>query len=266
MQVPYDSMAALGIRMGEVASWQLVDVFRTILAASPDDRLVQGEGSLRLITGEPHPFGNFAVGPALMDASVAAEVAGPLAALGVPSAVLFPGESVPQDVLERLAPMGFERHGAMPAMAVDVRALPETSLAEGYEFVTIGERMGSDAWVDCLAVGYELPVGVAGLFGPNRVGDREDIRYYGAVKDGSVDSVSAVYLGEGVAGVYCVATREKARGRGLGAYLTAEPLRIALRDGFGVGVLQSSEMGYPIYKRLGFGEFGQVQMLVRMPG
>lgn len=251
--------------MGEVASWHLMDAFQTFLAASPDDRAVNGEGYLRLMTGEPHPFGNLAVGRALEDASVAAEVVGPLAEIGAPSAVLFPGESVPGDVLDRLGSLGFEHHGAMPAMAVDIRSLPETKLAEGYEWVTIGERMSSEAWVDCLAVGYEIPLGVAKFFEPSRVGDRDDVRYYGAVKDGSVDSVSAVYLGAGVAGVYCVATREGARGRGLGAHLTAEPLRIAMQDGYGVGVLQSSEMGYPVYQRLGFRDFGQVQLLLRMP-
>lgn len=266
MGVPYESIAAVGSRIGEVASWQLMEAFQTILAASPDDRLLQGEGYLRLTTGEPHPFGNLAVGPALEDASVAVEVVGPLAELGAPSAVLFPGEKVPQDVLDMLTPLGFEHHGAMPAMAVDIRSLPDTKLAEGHELVTIGERMSSDAWVDCLAAGYEIPVGVAGLFGPSRVGEREDVRYYGAVKDGSVVSVSAVFLGDGVAGVYCVATREEARGLGLGAHVTAEPLRIALRAGYGVGVLQSSEMGYPVYKRLGFEDFGQVQMLLRLPG
>jgi predicted acetyltransferase len=49
-----------------------------------------------------------------------------------------------------------------------------------------------------------------------------------------------------------VATVPHARGRGLDAILTCAPLIEARTLGYRVGVLQSSEMGYNIYRRLGF--------------
>ena len=65
-------------------------------------------------------------------------------------------------------------------------------------------------------------------------------------------AASSLVPGRGVAGVYCVATLPEARGRGLGTALTVLPLLEAREMGFHTGVLQSSDMGYPIYQKIGF--------------
>ena len=55
------------------------------------------------------------------------------------------------------------------------------------------------------------------------------------------------------------------RGKGLGAFATAEPLRIAHRLGYRVGVLQASDEGHPVYRRIGFVDVGAVPLYLRMP-
>ena len=62
--------------------------------------------------------------------------------------------------------------------------------------------------------------------------------------DGGAVSTSTVYYGAGVAGIYDVATLPQARGRGVGTTLTLAPLLDTRRDGYRIGVLQSSEMGF----------------------
>jgi predicted acetyltransferase len=57
-----------------------------------------------------------------------------------------------------------------------------------------------------------------------------------------------------VAGIFAVATIEAARGRGIGMAVTMAPLLDARACGYCVGVLQASEMGYPVYARMGFTE------------
>ncbi len=79
-------------------------------------------------------------------------------------------------------------------------------------------------------------------------------------------ATSALFLGDGLAGVYCVATLPQERRKGFGAFATAEPLRRVRDLGYRVGILQSSEPGHPVYRRIGFRDVGGVPLYVRMPG
>jgi predicted acetyltransferase len=58
----------------------------------------------------------------------------------------------------------------------------------------------------------------------------------------------------GLAGIYFVSAVEEARRQGIGGAIALAPLREAREMGYGVGVLGASEMGYPVYRRLGFQE------------
>jgi GNAT superfamily N-acetyltransferase len=71
-------------------------------------------------------------------------------------------------------------------------------------------------------------------------------------------TTSALFFAAGVAGVYCVSTVERARRRSLGAAVTLAALHEAKDLGFSVGVLGSSEMGYGVYRRLGFEEYCRI--------
>jgi len=51
----------------------------------------------------------------------------------------------------------------------------------------------------------------------------------------------------------------EARGRGMGAALTRKPLQEAREMGYRVGILQSSAMGFNIYKTLGFRHLCQIE-------
>ena len=81
----------------------------------------------------------------------------------------------------------------------------------------------------------------------------------------SSDGALALALGEGrdirealrfangaVAGVYTIGVVEEYRRQGLGEAMTGAVLRAGRDAGCQVGVLQSSEMGYPLYRSMGF--------------
>jgi GNAT superfamily N-acetyltransferase len=76
-------------------------------------------------------------------------------------------------------------------------------------------------------------------------------RYLGFLADRPV-ATAALVPAAGLAGVYAVSTLPEARGRGIGAAMTAFPLLEARARGYRVGVLQATAMGLPVYRRLGF--------------
>jgi GNAT superfamily N-acetyltransferase len=90
-------------------------------------------------------------------------------------------------------------------------------------------------------------------------------QFYALLRDERIVGTSMLFLADGLAGIYSVATMAEERGKGIGGYLTAEPLRLAHRVGYRVGVLQSSPAGHPVYLGLGFADVGRVPMFVRMP-
>jgi GNAT superfamily N-acetyltransferase len=259
------SLESLGDRVGDAAARHLVGAFKALAARVPAPTVTRTGDVLRVVTGAMHPFGNLVVGLAADDVAGLEEAVGPLAALAAPALVIYPDPEVSPAVVARLAELGFERHDPMPAMAVDVDALATTSLPAGFEMRRVETADEARAWVETLSVGYEIPPEVAAVFSPEAHLEDPSLAFYSAVRKGEVIATSCFHFGGGVAGVYCVATRPDWRGRGLGAHVTAEPLRIARRDGWRVGVLQSSPSGHGVYRRLGFADVAEVQTYVRIP-
>lgn len=223
---------------------------------------------LRLVTGEPHPLGNLAVVYVPDDPAAALEAASPLLDCAAPACIIFPRGAGPE-VVATLKERGFGIEASMPAMAVDIEAMAATALPEGYDWTRVGDGDDGREWAEALAVGYEIPRGLAEVFSPAELGadmaPDAQTQFFAVVRDGKQVATSMLYLADGLAGIYCVSTIPEERNRGLGAHATAEALRIARRLGYRVGVLQSSSAGYPVYIRLGFGDYAQVPMLIRMP-
>jgi predicted GNAT family acetyltransferase len=259
------SIASLGNAVGARASGHLDLAFRHMMQGQGAEL---GEHFLRLVTGEPHPLGNLAVVTDPSDLATMQAAVGPLLTCGFPTAVLYP-QGVSGTVERSLLAAGFADAGKMPAMAVDIERLAATALPPGYEWARMGEGDEGRAWGDALAVGYGLPQGLARMMSPECLGadmalDAE-LQFFAIRRKGKAVATSILYLSDGLAGIYCVATRDEERGKGLGAYVTAEPLRAAQRLGYRVGILQSSPAGHSVYLGLGFADFGTVPMFIRMP-
>jgi hypothetical protein len=263
---PISAFAALGAAPGAAIGRHMDRAFRAMVRSA---HRAEGLRFLRLFTGEPHPFGNFALLSAPVDVGATREAVGPLVAGGVPAAVIFPDVDVPADVDAYLTGQGFISHDALPAMGVDIARLKPTALPEGYELVRIGADHDGEAWVRQFAEGYELPLGVARCFSPVALHASTSadsaMQFFAIRRKGTIVCTSACYLDEGLAGIYCVSTIPEERRKGLGAHATAEPLRLAARLGYRVGILQSSEAGHGVYRDLGFADFGGVPLYVRLP-
>lgn len=262
---PHTSIEAIGPGFGNFIAGHIDLAFRRIM---PGPGVQIEPGFIRLVTGEPHPFGNFACICEPVSEDITADAIEPLLGCGAPAAVFLTGP-VPPEVNARLEGAGFQRHGGMPCMGVEIDSIPAAALPDGFTFERVCRAEQRDEWADVFARGYELPGRVGAAFAGGIDGDTRDdapVQYFWVLNGAEPVATSLVYLDRGVAGIYGVATLRSARGKGLGAYATTQPLRIARELGYRVGILQASEDGHPVYRRIGFNDFGEVPLYVRMSG
>lgn len=155
---------------------------------------------------------------------------------------------------------GFRRTEGPPGMALELGALRAAALP-GLRIVPVTDADRLREWTTTFVAGYELPpdwepplfelLGGIGLGLP--------VRHYLGYLDDKPVATSSLFLSAGVAGIQFVSTLREARGKGLGAALTLAPLLEARAMGYRVGVLQSSELGYPVYRRMGFQQVCEVE-------
>ncbi len=165
----------------------------------------------------------------------------------------------PTDLGDHLLRHGFMDEGEEPAMGVALAALPsDLPLLDGVTVERVRDRASQEQWVraSCEGFGMSATDAAAEIVAMARddLGDAGAASYYLARLDGEPVATAALTLAGGVAGLFAVATIEAARGRGIGTAVTLAPLLDARERGYCVGVLQASEMGYPVYARMGFSE------------
>ena len=177
----------------------------------------------------------------------------------------------PTNLGERLVAHGFEDGGHDIGMAVDLSTLPE-EMPEPENFVVerVRDEAGLAAWVETLGSGFgEGPVEakwVGEMYLRLGLIDRGPWRHYLGLWAGEPVATATSFIGAGVVGIYFVFTVESARRKGIGARITHAALREAWDLGYKVGVLGSSELGYPVYRRLGFEEYCRIALYEWRPG
>ena len=234
-----------------VAAWWL-------LAEAAGEDLT--DGSVRWFhTGLPDPYCNQILETHLPDGDADAFIGATmdrLHALGVPFNWWVMPSSTPADLAARLEQRGLIADDAWPGMALRVAELVEPPAVPDLDI----RRVTTD---DDLSVYIGI---VAPLLSPSpsftdlllraarTIGFAADVpeEHFVGYRDGlPVATVSLVTAG-GAAGIYNVATIEAARGRGIGAAVTAAAVRHGAARGFTIATLQASSMGRRVYERLGF--------------
>lgn len=178
-------------------------------------------------------------------------------AQGAPAFWWVGPRSRPDNLGALLERYGLQPAGEVPGMAIDlarVESTPEAIAGFTIQKVSGGEMQR--LWARTAAAGTEFPpaameamVRVEGtLNGPYY---KAQHRYIGYLHGRPV-ATAALVLDSGVAGIYAVATIPEARRQGIGRIMTVRPLIEAQKNGYHVGILQASPMGYPIYKKIGF--------------
>ena len=157
-----------------------------------------------------------------------------------------------------LIPRGFTLAEGPYGMSADLNQLNEVvNLPAGAEIKIVSNEQGARDCANALVYGYGFPPDWMDntIAFENGLGlEGEPYRSYVAYWGGKPVATAGVFFGNEVAGIYSVATVPEARGKGFGAAVTLAPLIDARKLGYRVGTLQASQMGYPVYKRMGFKE------------
>jgi GNAT superfamily N-acetyltransferase len=83
---------------------------------------------------------------------------------------------------------------------------------------------------------------------------------YGAEEDGELASGLVTFDHGDDCSVWLVATRERSRGRGLAAALMTQAMADARDRGRTTSTLQATDLGRPVYERLGYRSMGEIQL------
>ena len=146
-----------------------------------------------------------------------------------------------------LAPYGMKLAAYPPLM---VRLPAPLSAQTDLRIVEAHDEIDLRDFDEAMIHGYPIPE----LAFPNdRITDERvlggPMRYFVGYQDDLPVGCAAAYVGEREVGVYMVATLPEERGKGYGAALTAAAIEAAPHL---PAVLQASDMGQPVYRRLGF--------------
>ena len=182
------------------------------------------------------------------------------AAHQVPMSWLIGPSTRPPNLGRLLEEHGLTLDSEAPGMAAHLRqATTTTLLPPGLTIAEVGDGATLAQWIETLVAGNEFPdvmrEQLMQLYGRHGFRLTPSVRYFLGALDGRPVATSLLFLSAGVAGIYCVATVPSARGQGIGSAMTVAPLQIARDLGYTIGVLQSSQMGLNVYRRLGFQEY-----------
>jgi GNAT superfamily N-acetyltransferase len=144
-----------------------------------------------------------------------------------------------------------EDESPMPAMVL--QPIPESPPVAAGVSVSRVTRESYGHFVDVM-----VATGISAKFAtrifPVELLDVDHAAYFLGTLDGDRVGISTAVLTGRSGGIYSVATLEAARRRGVGSAVTWAAVD-AIRDwGCSAAVLQSSEMGYPVYRAMGFRE------------
>ena len=227
----------------------------------PGAELYDQPDLLWVATDIPFPPFNGVVRARLRPESIMPTIASTLqhfARRHVPMLWLIGPSTRPSDLSAHLIEFGLTHMADDSGMAIDLQALPmNLHVPTGFTSEVVDDLSTLRTWCEFTD---QIVVADALFAWGQTLGfalEREIVHFLGRL-DGRPVATATLVLGGGVAGIYNVMTVPDAQRRGIGALMTVRPLAVAQARGYRLGILQSSKMGYPLYRRLGFQDYCRI--------
>jgi GNAT superfamily N-acetyltransferase len=177
----------------------------------------------------------------------------------------------PADLASRLAGAGFEPTEVdIPGMAVPVDAVVRAPQPDGLELGVVRDEPDLLDWLDAFHQAFgsnpNVPTGRGhwwfAAFASLALGDGPCRLFLGRV-EGRPVACSLAFVGGGAVGLYGIGTVPELRGHGYGSAATIAGIDWGRDQGLDLAILHASELGEPVYRRLGFEPVCQISQWLR---
>jgi len=247
------------------ANWEN---YHYCLGRSPSVELSIGRYLTWLITNMPDHFMNLVVCTELPEDGIDELIEDALShfrLLNIKRLSWLAEKGVPADKLKRhLLSHGLTFNESFGVeMAVDMQGLSEgPPNPNGLEIVLVDDQKLLRQWIHIASVGFGVSSEWESVWFEffNDAACTSPFQTYLAFLNGKPVGTSQLFSSAGVAGIYNVTCIPDARGQGVGSAVVRAPLLESRKQGYQVGILQASAMGYKVYKRLGFQDFGKLSV------
>ena len=148
-------------------------------------------------------------------------------------------------------------------MAADLSTLREDiARPDELRIVCVEDEKTLRKWIHIASIGFRVPSEFEDTWYEffAEAACARPFRTYLALLNGKPVATSQLFTSAGVAGIYNVTCLPEARGQGVGTAVVLAPLLDAREMGYRVGILQASSMGYNVYRRIGFQDFGKLSL------
>lgn len=175
----------------------------------------------------------------------------------------------PADLPRRLSNAGFTPTDLdIPGMAVRVNDVNRPRRADGLTISAVRTDSDLETWLEAFDLAFTgKPLGVdhpwRTPFAHLSLPATSPFRLFLGRVDGRPVACSLGFFGGGAVGVYGVGTVPDERGRGYGSHMTVAALDWGALQGARLAILHASELGFPVYRALGFEAVCTVSQFLR---
>jgi len=138
-------------------------------------------------------------------------------------------------------------------MAINLSSIINTPIINNELIVELVEDIdGLKDWDNVVSTVFNIKIDFEFL--KFLLDDKKTSFFLGIYKK-KIVSALILYLSAGVAGIHAVSTLSEYRGKGFGYAISRTALIEAYKLGYKIGVLQASNLGEIVYRRLGFKKY-----------
>ena len=144
------------------------------------------------------------------------------------------------------------REPGSPVMAIEDR-ITVVNLPEGFKVKGVNNRKGVEDFSIVVKEAFEkTPVEIEKMFQTDETVIAANVLAFVIYKDNEPAAAALTVISKELAGIYWVGVRKNARGMGLGSFITQIVTNAGFDSGKNLVILQASEAGEKVYKKLGY--------------